>query len=86
MASNHFQRPANGTFEMINQQSKTDADVGISPFDAESNEPDGEFRSTSRDAANMRRMGKNQQLVRRFRVLSMASFVAVATAAWEFTV
>ena len=33
----------------------------------------------------MRRMGKDQQLVRRFRVLSMASFVAVATAAWEFT-
>lgn len=45
-----------------------------------------DFKSTSADAANMRRMGKQQRLVRRFRVLSMASFVAVATAAWEFTI
>lgn len=44
-----------------------------------------EFKSTSADAANMRRMGKEQQLVRRFRVLSMASFVAIATAAWELS-
>jgi choline transport protein len=53
--------------------------------DTERNHHD-KFQSTSADAAGMRRMGKEQQLVRRFRALSMASFVAVATAAWEFTV
>ena len=42
-----------------------------------------EFKSTSEDAVNMHRMGKSQQLVRHFRVLSMASFVAIATAVWE---
>ena len=41
------------------------------------------FKSTDLDAANMARMGKDQQLMRHFRVLSMASFVAIATAAWE---
>lgn len=50
--------------------------------DAEHNHHD-EFKSTAADAAQMRRMGKDQQLVRRFRVLSMASFVAVASASWE---
>ena len=40
-------------------------------------------KSTRDDAANMRRMGRTQQLVRNFRVLSVASFVAIATAAWE---
>lgn len=69
--------------------SKQESDVNFTDVenrDAESPIPDDEFRSTSADAANMRRMGKDQQLVRRFRVLSMASFVAVATAAWEFAV
>ena len=41
------------------------------------------FKSTNADAANMARMGVDQQLMRHFRVLSMASFVAIATAAWE---
>jgi hypothetical protein len=37
-------------------------------------------KSTRRDAAGMRRMGgKEQQLVRHFRQLSMTSFVAIAT-------
>ena len=58
--------------------------AGVDPVDTEWYHND-EFKSTSADAANMRRMGKEQQLVRRFRVLSMASFVAVATASWEFT-
>ncbi|KAM5434525.1 hypothetical protein McanMca71_006219 [Microsporum canis] len=49
------------------------------------NRDDG-FESSPADAADMQRMGKEQQLVRRFRFLSMASFVAVATASWEFTV
>nr|OQO17064.1 hypothetical protein B0A51_15996 [Rachicladosporium sp. CCFEE 5018] len=40
-------------------------------------------KSTQDDAAGMRRMGKEQQLVRQFRLLSITSFVAIATAAWE---
>lgn len=40
-------------------------------------------KSTHDDAAGMRRMGKDQQLVRHFRTLSITSFVAIATAAWE---
>lgn len=31
----------------------------------------------------MQRMGKTQELIRRFRQISMISFVAIATAAWE---
>jgi choline transport protein len=40
-------------------------------------------KSTREDAENMRRMGRSQQLVRHFRLISVASFVAIATAAWE---
>ena len=40
-------------------------------------------KSTRDDADGMRRMGKHQQLVRHFRLLSVASFVGIATAAWE---
>lgn len=36
-------------------------------------------KSTRQDAAGMRRMGKEQQLVRYFRQLSITSFVAIAT-------
>jgi choline transport protein len=39
--------------------------------------------STSHDVADMRRMGKGQQLIRRFRFFSVTAFVAIATAAWE---
>ena len=63
----------------------TDINVADREGDTESDErpaADG-FKSTNADAANMARMGKNQQLVRHFRVLSMASFVAIATAVWE---
>ena len=42
-----------------------------------------ETKSTAEDAIGMRRMGKEQQLVRQFRLLSITSFVAIATAAWE---
>jgi hypothetical protein len=35
------------------------------------------------DAANMRRMGREQELVRNFRLFSVASFAAVATSVWE---
>ena len=57
--------------------------VGSTDTEHESDEHRDGFKSTSADAANMQRMGKNQQLVRHFRVLSMASFVAIATAVWE---
>ena len=67
------------------QKNEVELSVTGADADTEWNYHD-EFKSTSADAANMRRMGKEQQLVRQFRVLSMASFVAVATAAWEFTV
>ena len=49
-------------------------------------EEDAEMRgtkSTAADAAGMRRMGKDQQLLRHFRVMSITSFAAVATASWE---
>ncbi|TKA82758.1 hypothetical protein B0A55_01091 [Friedmanniomyces simplex] len=39
--------------------------------------------STNDDIRGMRRMGKEQQLVRTFRQLSILSFVALATASWE---
>ncbi|EEP80699.1 predicted protein [Uncinocarpus reesii 1704] len=73
------------TLEMTSHQQKAEYDLSAAPVDVdtERNEHNG-FKSTSADVANMLRMGKEQQLVRRFRVLSMASFVAVATATWEF--
>ncbi|KAI5361429.1 Putative amino acid/polyamine transporter I [Septoria linicola] len=40
-------------------------------------------KSTHADTANMQRMGKNQELVRHFKFLSIAAFTALATAAWE---
>jgi hypothetical protein len=40
-------------------------------------------KSSRDDNENMRRMGRSQELVRHFRLLSVASFVAIATAAWE---
>jgi choline transport protein len=40
-------------------------------------------KSTRDDSNNMKRMGRSQELVRHFRLLSVASFVAIATAAWE---
>ena len=43
-------------------------------------------KSTRNDADAMRRMGKDQQLVRRFRLLSITSFIALSTVAWEYGV
>ena len=40
-------------------------------------------KSTHDDLQNMRRMGKEQQLVRNFRVMSLAAFSALCTASWE---
>lgn len=73
-------------FEMSSGQDhdkglKVDSSINVE--DTEADEPTDGMKSTSGDQRNMQRMGKNQQLVRHFRVLSMASFVAIATAAWE---
>lgn len=46
-------------------------------------EQDRSFQSTVGDAKAMERMGRTQELVRHFRTLSMVSFVALATSAWE---
>ena len=48
-----------------------------------SHEETSTTKSTPADAAGMRRMGKDQQLVRHFRQLSVASFTALSTCAWE---
>lgn len=40
-------------------------------------------KSIPEDAAGMRRMGKDQQLIRHFRTFSITSFTAIATASWE---
>jgi hypothetical protein len=59
-------------------------DSGDSDGEVEVQDP--EFRgtkSTAGDATDMRRMGKQQQLVRQFRQLSMTSFLALANPAWE---
>ncbi|GIZ38205.1 hypothetical protein CKM354_000162800 [Cercospora kikuchii] len=42
-----------------------------------------ETKNTRADAMNMQRMGKDQELVRNFKLLSIAAFTALATAAWE---
>lgn len=45
---------------------------------------EGRHRSTQDDIANMRRrIGREQELVRSFRLFSIVSFVALATSAWE---
>lgn len=69
-------------------KSETDTHVARVVTDSSSNhESDAtKFRSTPADDADMRRMGKDQELVRRFEVLTTASLAAVATAAWEYSV
>ncbi|KAJ3496157.1 hypothetical protein NLG97_g2863 [Lecanicillium saksenae] len=47
---------------------------------------DAQHKSTISDMENMRRMGREQELVRHFRLWSMISFVALATAAWELAI
>lgn len=68
------------------QKAAPSLNVAVADGDTESNELHDGFKSTSADVVNMRRMGKDQQLVRHFRVMSMASFVGVASAAWELMV
>lgn len=45
-----------------------------------------QHKSTRHDMDGMRRMGRSQELVRHFRFISMVSFVALATAAWELAI
>ncbi|KAF7187537.1 putative amino-acid permease [Pseudocercospora fuligena] len=49
----------------------------------DSSSEDVPTNSTFTDTQNMLRMGKRQELVRSFRLLSIAAFTAIATAAWE---
>lgn len=55
--------------------------IGLEEYDGGHNAT----KSSSTDAENMRRMGRDQELVRNFRMFSMASFAAMATAIWEFS-
>ncbi|KAK4949133.1 hypothetical protein LTR10_012506 [Elasticomyces elasticus] len=74
--------PATG-FDPTKEQYRMAVDAGTAaPFD-DPDEPWTTTKSTPKDAADMKRMGKQQQLVRRFQFLSTVSFVALATAAWE---
>jgi choline transport protein len=41
------------------------------------------YHSTIVDARDMQRMGKAQELIRNYRLVSMVSFVGLATSAWE---
>lgn len=57
--------------------------VSVVADDSENGAPVDGTKSSADDSINMRRMGRRQELVRHFRMLSVASFVAIATAAWE---
>ncbi|KAK5674266.1 hypothetical protein LTS10_013004 [Elasticomyces elasticus] len=64
------------------QEYRMTVDAAAAPFD-DLDEIWTTSKSTPKDAADMKRMGKQQQLVRRFQFLPTVSFVALATAAWE---
>lgn len=73
------------------QRSSADKTTSLSVSGALDQEPPAEgmstnHRSTRDDMANMRRMGRSQELVRHFHLWSMLSFVALATAAWELAI
>lgn len=75
----------NGQSEWYASDTKTDREH-VRTVEMEEEPEDEKLRatkSTRDDAANMYRMGKDQQLVRHFRQLSIISFTAIATAAWE---
>lgn len=98
MASTTAVPPVHGDVELVAQPGATgspnDSYIGketlpaIKSIDSDESLEDQDehlraTKSTKNDAEDMRRMGKEQQLVRHFRLLSMTSFVAIATAAWE---
>ena len=64
---------------MNTSASEADAEYAMEDVDAR-------HKSTRSDMENMRRMGRDQELVRHFRLFSMVSFVALATAAWELAI
>ena len=47
-------------------------------------EVDGTTKSSPKDASDMRRMGKSQQLIRRFRSITIIAFIGTAVSAWEY--
>ncbi|KAK5128831.1 hypothetical protein LTR85_000164 [Meristemomyces frigidus] len=47
-------------------------------------EVDGPSKASLEDAIDMRRMGKQQLLVRRFRQITIAAFIGTTTSAWEY--
>jgi len=53
----------------------------VEPQD-ELDEPAG--RSSLKDADDMRRMGQQQLLIRRFRQITIAAFIGTTTSAWEY--
>lgn len=98
MASSSAMPFGHGDVELVNQPRHSVSADGVTigkettpaikPVDSDESIEDQDehlraTKSTRADAENMRRMGKEQQLVRHFRLFSMTSFVAIATAAWE---
>lgn len=47
-------------------------------------ELDGPQKASPKDALDMRRMGKEQTLTRRFRQITIAAFIGTTTSAWEY--
>lgn len=62
----------------------TAVDGGQNSIDEKGTDP--VHKSTRGDVVTMQRMGRTQELVRHFRTLSMISFVALATSAWELAI
>ncbi|KAK3673377.1 hypothetical protein LTR78_006610 [Recurvomyces mirabilis] len=60
------------------------AEEGLDDKNDLQDEVEGSKKSSLKDAVDMRRMGKQQLLVRRFRQLTIAAFIGTTTAAWEY--
>lgn len=61
-------------------QTAIDNDITV---DSETQEASTRHKSTAGDIRAMQRMGRQQELVRHFRPLTIVSFVALSTLAWE---
>jgi choline transport protein len=55
----------------------------VQQADSESSGPTDEYESTRDDVADMRRLGKKQELKRNFRKFSTLSFATIIMATWE---
>ena len=82
LQSSHQPQPGSTGKETLATVGNVDRDSADS-IEAVQDEASRATKSTYGDAMAMRRMGKDQQLVRQFRLLSISSFVAIATATWE---